>query len=163
MRYFRDGLALDGITNQSFNSKLDMLRYSLTSRSFSFGQYINIFQFIAEDVRRIIIKYFLKSYEYPLKVVIPQLFDPENKLSERDMVALISKKSEEFHRDMLSDAFLMQPLDNFIGRILTSLRTMEATLDHKLISDIMTYNSDMLISPFWRSTPKIDNQVFIRV
>ena len=161
LRYFRDGLALDGITNQSFNSKLDMLRYSLTSRSFSFGQYINIFQFIAEDVRRIIIKYFLKSYEYPLKVVIPQLFDPENKLSERDTVALISKKSEEFHRDMLSDAFLMQPLDNFIGRILNSLRTMEATLDHKLISDIMTYNSDMLISPFWRSTPKIDNQVFI--
>ena len=161
LRYFRDGLALDGITNQSFNSKLDMLRYSLTSRSFSFGQYINIFQFIAEDVRRIIIKYFLKSYEYPLKVVIPQLFDPENKLSERDMVSLISKKSEEFHRDMLSDAFLMQPLDNFIGRILTSLRTMEASLNPKLISDIMTYNSDMLISPFWISTPKIDNQVFI--
>ena len=161
LRYFRDGLALDGITNQSFNSKLDMLRYSLTSRSFSFGQYINIFQFIAEDVRRIIIKYFLKSYEYPLKVVIPQLFDPENKLSERETVALISKKSEEFHRDMLSDAFLMQPLDNFIGRILTSLRTMEAQLNPKLISDIMTYNSDMLISPFWKSTPKIDNQVFI--
>ena len=161
LRYFRDGLALDGITNQSFNSKLDMLRYSLTSRSFSFGQYINIFQFIAEDVRRIIIKYFLKSYEYPLKVVIPQLFDPENKLSERDMVSLISKKSEEFHRDMLSDAFLMQPLDNFIGRILTSLRTMEASLDPKLISDIMTYNSEMLISPFWTPTPKMDNQVFI--
>jgi len=161
LRYFRDGLALDGITNQSFNSKLDMLRYSLTSRSFSFGQYINIFQFIAEDVRRIIIKYFLKSYEYPLKVVIPQLFDPEGKLNERETAALISKKSEEFHRDMLSDAFLMQPLDNFIGRILTSLRTMEATLDPKLISDIMTYNSEMLISPFWTPTPKMDNQVFI--
>lgn len=161
LSYFRDGLALDGITNQSFNSKLDMLRYSLTSRSFSFGQYINIFQFIAEDVRRIIIKYFLKSYEYPLKVVIPQLFDPEGKLGERDTVALISKKSEEFHRDMLSDAFLMQPLDSFIGRILTSLRTMKSSLDPKLISDIMTYNSEMLISPFWTSTPKMDNQVFI--
>ena len=73
LEYFRNGLELDGITNQSFNSKLDMLRYSLTSRSFSFGQYINIFQFIAEDVRRIIIKYFLKSYEYPLKIVIPQM------------------------------------------------------------------------------------------
>jgi pyruvate,orthophosphate dikinase len=74
---------------------------------------------------------------------------------------MITKKSEEFHRDMLSDAFLMQPLDNFIGRILNSLRTMESTLDPKLIGDIMTYNSDMLISPFWLSTPKIDNQVFI--
>ena len=161
LEYFRNGLELDGITNQSFNSKLDMLRYSLTSRSFSFGQYINIFQFIAEDVRRIIIKYFLKSYEYPLKIVIPQLFDAEGKLNERETAALISKKSEEFHRDLLSDAFLMQPLDNFIGRILNSLRTMEATLDPKLISDIMTYNSEMLISPFWEKTPKMDNQVFI--
>jgi len=161
LRYFRDGLALDGITNQSFNSKLDMLRYSLMSRSFSFGQYINIFQFIAEDVRRIIIKYFLKSYEYPLKIVIPQVFDPEGKLSERETIDLISRKSEEFHRSMLSDAFLMQPLDNFIGRILNSLRTMESSLDFKLISDIMTYNSEMLISPFWEPTPKIDNQVFI--
>ena len=161
LEYFRNGLELDGVTNQSFNSKLDMLRYSLTSRSFSFGQYINIFQFIAEDVRRIIIKYFLKSYEYPLKIVIPQLFDPEGKLNERETAALISKKSEEFHRDLLSDAFLMQPLDNFIGRILNSLRTMEATLNEKLISDIMTYNSEMLISPFWKATPKMDNQVFI--
>ena len=161
LEYFRNGLELDGITNQSFNSKLDMLRYSLTSRSFSFGQYINIFQFIAEDVRRITIKYFLKSYEYPLKIVIPQLFDPEGKLSERETAALISKKSEEFHRDLLSDAFLMQPLDNFIGRILNSLRTMEATLDPKLISDIMTYNSEMLICPFWEVTPMMDNQVFI--
>ncbi len=161
LEYFREGLELDGITNQSFNSKLDMLRYSLTSRSFSFGQYINIFQFIAEDVRRIIIKYFLKSYEYPLKIVIPQLFDPDKKLNERETVALISKKSEEFHRDLLSDAFLMQPLDNFIGRILNSLRTMESTLNPKLISDIMTYNSEMLVSPFWEETPQMDNQVFI--
>lgn len=161
LEYFREGLELDGITNQSFNSKLDMLRYSLTSRSFSFGQYINIFQFIAEDVRRIIIKYFLKSYEYPLKIVIPQLFDPKGEYSERETAALINKKSEEFHRDMLSDAFLMQPLDNFIGRIFNSFRTMEATLDPKLISDIMTYNSEMLVSPFWEKTPKMDNQVFI--
>ena len=161
LEYFRNGLELDGITNQSLNSKLDMLRYSLTSRSFSFAQYINIFQFIAEDVRRIIIKYFLKSYEYPLKMVIPQLFDPEGKLSEREMASLITRKSEEFHRDLLSDAFLMQPLDNFIARILKSLRTMENTLNPKLISDIMTYNSEMLISPFWKRTPKMDNQVFI--
>ena len=161
LEYFREGLELDGITNQSFNSKLDMLRYSLTSRSFSFGQYINIFQFIAEDVRRIIIKYFLKSYEYPLKIVIPQLFDPDKKLNERETVFFFFFFFFLFHSDLLSDAFLMQPLDNFIGRILNSLRTMESTLNPKLISDIMTYNSEMLVSPFWEETPQMDNQVFI--
>jgi pyruvate,orthophosphate dikinase len=89
------------------------------------------------------------------------LFDPEGKLDERETAALVSKKSEEFHRDLLSDAFLMQPLDNFIARILKSLRGMAADLDEKLICDIMSYNSDMLISPFWKATPKMDNQVFI--
>ncbi len=161
LEYFREGLELDGITNQGLNAKLQMLKYSLTSRSFSFDQYINIFGFISEDVRRIVINYFLKSYEYPLKVVVPQIFDPEGKLDERETAALISKKSEEFHRDLLSDAFLMQPLDNFIARILKSLRGMAADLDQKLINDIMTYNSEMLISPFWKATPKMDNQVFI--
>ena len=161
LEYFREGLELDGITNQGLNSKLKMLKYSLTSRSFSFDQYINIFQFISEDVKRIVISYFLKSYEYPLKVVVPQLFDPEGKLDERETAALVSRKSEEFHRDLLSDAFLMQPLDNFIARILKSLRGMAADLDEKLIRDIMSYNSEMLISPFWEATPKMDNQVFI--
>ncbi len=161
LEYFREGLELDGITNQGLNSKLKMLKYALTSRSFSFDQYINIFQFISEDVKRIVISYFLKSYEYPLKVIVPQLFDPEGQLDERETVALINRKSEEFHRDLLSDAFLMQPLDNFIARILKSLRGMASDLDEKLISDIMSYNSEMLISPFWEATPKMDNQVFI--
>lgn len=159
--YFREGLELDGITNQSFTSNLQMLRYSLTSRSFSFDQYINIFQFLAEDVKRIIIKYFLKSYEYPLKVIVPQMFDPEGKLPEKESQKLLSRKSEEFHRDVIAEAFLVQPLDNFISRILLSLRTMSGSLHSSLISDIMSYNSELVISPLDEFTPKMDNQVFL--
>lgn len=161
LEYFREGLELDGITNQSFNSNLQMLRYSLTSRSFSFDQYINIFQFIAQDVKRIIIKYFLKSYEYPLKVVIPQMFDPEGKLNEKEMLQLIGRKSEEFHRDVIAEAFLVQPLDNFITRIMQSLRSMADRLNSNLIADIMSYNSEMVISPLDERSPTMDNQVFL--
>ncbi|KAF0130204.1 MAG: pyruvate orthophosphate dikinase [Bacteroidetes bacterium] len=159
--YFREGLELDGITNQSFNSNLQMLKYSLTSRSFSFDQYINIFQFIAQDIRRIIIKHFLKSYEYPLKVVVPQLFDPSQTLSEKEMNQLLVKKSEEFHRDVIAEAFLVQPLDNFISKILYSLGNMSDKLDKNLINDIMTYNNELVISPLDERTPKMDNQVFL--
>jgi pyruvate,orthophosphate dikinase len=161
LEYFREGLELDGITNQSLNSNLQMLRYSLTSRSFSFDQYINIFQFLAEDVKRLIIKYFLKSYEYPLKIVIPQIFDTHQQLTEKENFKLISKKSEEFHRDVISEAFLVQPFDNFITRILQSLRSMSDRLDANLISDIMSYNADLVISPLTERTPKLDNQVFL--
>ncbi|MCK9449735.1 MAG: PEP-utilizing enzyme [Bacteroidales bacterium] len=159
--YFREGLELDGISNQSFDSNLQMLRYSLTSRSFSFDQYINIFQFLAQDIRRTIIKYFLKSFEYPLKVVVPQLFDPKSKLAEKELVQLISRKSEEFHRDVIADAFLVQPLDNFVSRILQSLRSMADRLDKSLIDDIMSYNKELVVSSLGEKTEKMDNQVFL--
>ncbi len=161
LEFFREGLELDGITNQTFNSNLQMFRYSLTSRSFSFDQYINIFHFLAQDVKRIIIKYFLKSYEYPIKIIIPQLFDPENKLSDKESQQLVSRKSEEFHREVIAEAFLVQPLDNFVTRILQSLQSMSDRLDTKLIGDIMSYNSELVISALDDRTPKMDNQVFL--
>ncbi len=159
--FFREGLELDGITNQSFNSNLLMLKYSLRSQSLSFDQYINIFQFLAEDVKRTIIKYFLKSYEIPLRIVIPQLFDRENKLSPEEVVNLVNKVSETFYRDVIAEAFLMQPLDNFIARILESLRAMADNIKPSMIKEVMSYNSDLVIARLGRSNPQVDNQVFL--
>jgi len=159
--YFREGLELDGITNQSFNANLLMLKYSLQSQSFSFEQYINIFQFIAEDVKRIIVRYFLKTYEIPLQIVIPQLFDPQNKLTEKEKVNLVNKTSEQFYRDVIAEAFLMQPLDNFVTRILESLRKMTDSLPSHMINEVMSYNSDLIITRLRKPNPLVDNQVFL--
>ena len=161
LEYFRDGLELDGIYNQNFNSNLMMLKYSLTSRSFSLAQYINIFQFIADDIKKTIDKYFLKSYEYPLQIIIPKLFDPEGKLGEKELKQLLVRKSEEFFRDVISSAFLVQPLDNLISRVLNSLRYMADRHAPELISDIMSYNSDLVISSLNRETIRMDNQIFL--
>ncbi|HFB61608.1 MAG TPA: hypothetical protein ENJ69_01360, partial [Bacteroidetes bacterium] len=143
LNYFKEGLDLDGITNQSFNSNLLMLKYSLVSQSFSFDQYINIFQFVADNVKKTLIKYFLKTYEVPLKIVIPQLFDKEGKLSDKKRLELINKVSEEFYRDTIAEAFLMQPLDNFVLKILESLRDMADNLPPDMIKEVMSYNSDL--------------------
>lgn len=159
--YFREGLELDGITNQSFNSNLLMLKYSLQSQSFSFEQYINIFQFIAEDVKRIIVKHFLKTYEIPLQRVIPQLLDPDKNLTEKEKVNLVNKTSEKFYRDVIAEAFLMQPLDNFIGRILDSLRKMTDHLPSNMINEVMSYNSDLVITRLAKHNALLDNQVFL--
>ena len=161
LEYFREGLELDGINNQNFNSNLMMLKYSLTSRSFSLSQYINIFQFIADDIKKIIDKYFLKTYEYPLQVIIPQLFDPKGILPEKERKQLIVRKSEEFFRDVISSAFLIQPLDNLISQLLGSLHNMADRLPPELISDVMSYNSDLVISPLNRETIRMDNQIFL--
>ncbi|MBN2637628.1 MAG: hypothetical protein JXR65_00920 [Bacteroidales bacterium] len=159
--YFREGLELDGITNQSFNANLLMLKYSLVSQSFSFDQYINIFQFIADDVKKTLIKYFLKTYEVPLKIIVPQLFDKENRLTPKQKHDLINKNSEEFYRTIISEAFLMQPLDNFILKIVDSLRQMADNLPQEMIKEIMSYNSDLIIARLARPNPSLDNQVFL--
>jgi pyruvate,orthophosphate dikinase len=161
LEYFREGLELDGISSQGLNSNLQMLKYSLTSSSFSLDQYLNIFQFIADDVNKLVQKYFLSTYEYPLKMIIPQLFVKDKKLNDRDLKQLIHVKSEEFSRDVISSAFLVQPLDNLVGKILHSLQNMVDKLPHELISDIMSYNSDLVISPLHKETIRMDNQIFL--
>ncbi|MCK9618681.1 MAG: PEP-utilizing enzyme [Lentimicrobiaceae bacterium] len=161
LEYFREGLELDGISSQGFDSNLQMLRYSLTSQSFSLDQYLNIFQFIADDVSKIVKKYFLSSYEYPLKIVVPQLFVKDENISEKETKQLIHKKSEEFFRDVISSAFLVQPLDNLVQKILHSLQNMVDKLDKDLINDVMSYNSDLIISPLYERTVKMDNQIFL--
>ena len=159
--YFREGLALDGITNQSFNSNLLMLKYSLVSQSFSFNQYINIFQFVADNVKKTLVKYFLKTYEIPLQTIIPQIYDKENKLTEKEREAMIHRVSEEFYRDTIAEAFLMQPLDNFILKILESLRKMADNLPPEMIKEVMSYNSDLIIARLAKANPSLDNQVFL--
>jgi pyruvate,orthophosphate dikinase len=161
LEYFREGMELDGIQSQGFNSNLQMLRYSLTSRSFSLDQYINIFMFIAEDVKRTISKYFLQSFEQPLQIVIQRLYDPEGKLDDKALLQLINRKSEEFFREIIASAFLIQPLDNLITKILNSLRNMVDNLPERLINDVMSYNSNLIISPLYEETVEMDNQVFL--
>ena len=161
LNYFKEGLDLDGITNQSFNSNLLMLKYSLVSQSFSFDQYINIFQFVADNVKKTLIKYFLKTYEFPLNIIIPQLFDKEHKKSKKKRHELINKLSEEFYRDAIAEAFLMQPLDNFVLKILESLRNMADNLPPGMIKEVMSYNSDLIIARLAHANPYLDNQVFL--
>lgn len=159
--YFREGLELDGITNQSFNSNLLMLKYSLRSQSLSFEQYINIFQFLAEDVKRTIIKYFLKSYEIPLRLVIPQLCNKKEHMSEEEEVNLVNEISEKFYRDVIAEAFLIQPLDIFVTKILESLRAMADNIKPSMIKEVMSYDSELVIARLGGANPKVDNQVFL--
>ena len=161
--YFREGLELDGITNQSFNSNLRMLKYSLRSQSFSFDQYINIFQFIAEDIKRTIERYFINTYEEPLNIVIPQILkakSTDGTLPEK-FIETSNKISEEFYRNALAEAFLIQPLDNFTAKILVSLRTMADNLEPHVIKKIMSYNSNLIITQLKTPNPIVDNQVFM--
>lgn len=158
---FRQGLELDGVSDQGFNSNLKMFRFSLNSASFSVGQYINILQFMLSSVREIISKYFLRVYDAQLRIIIPQLFPDEIKADAAQGKQFIVKKSEEFYREMLSSAFLVQMLDAFLVRILNSFRQMVDNYPEETIRSIMSYNTDLVISPLNRESAEMDNKIFL--
>ncbi len=161
LEFFKEGMALDGISNEGFNSNLQMFRYSLTSSTFSLGQYTNIFEFMAERIREIINEYFIRSYEYPLNVVVPQLFMKEPDLSSEEKNRILLQKTEEFNREMISNCFLLQKFDGFIAGILKTLHNMVDNFSPEIINSIMRYNPDLIVTPFNERSPKMDNKVFV--
>jgi pyruvate,orthophosphate dikinase len=161
LEHFNRGMELDGIKNPVFASNLMMFRYSLTSKSFSLSQYINIFQFIHQNIKEIINKYFFRVYDSLLKTILPQIFPEMKKMDEKSRSQFLHKKSEEFYRDILSSAYLLQTLDNFISITISTLREMNDNYAEDLINDIMSYDPELSISPLYEATEALDNQVFL--
>ena len=150
---FKRGLELDGMINQSFNSTLEMFRYSLTSTSVTLSQYKNIFSFLAQHIKELISEYFIRVYDEMINIVIPQVFD-----NSRETIA---KESEVFYRHILSSAFLVQELDQFIANSLNMINNMLDNYTVAHIHNMMTYNTDLAVSPLNLETLKMDNQVFL--
>ncbi len=155
LELFNMGLKLDGISNEAFESDLQMLRYSISSSNFSIDQYINIFSFLEENVKEIISEYFYRSFDRELHIIIPQL-DPDAAEG-----AAYQKKAEEFYRNMLSSAFLIQDLDNFVSRILVSLRNMKQLFKPELLIKVMNYDPDQVSTLLHKKDSRLDNQVFL--
>lgn len=160
IQMLREGMMLDGIYDQGFDSNLKMLQYSLNSGCFTIGQYINIFQFMEGSLNEIINNYFIQPYEHLLKIIIPQQFEvaEDNK---QEWKKVIAQKSEIFFRELLSSSFIIQQLDNFIGEILNNLRKQATLLSPEEAQNLMTYDQKLAISPLYKETSFMDNQVFL--
>lgn len=150
---FRKGLELDGVINHNFNSTLEMFRYSLTSTSVTLNQYMNIFRFLSQHISELIKEYFIRVYDETINVVIPQIFD--------DSKETIARESEVFYRDILSSAFLVQELDQFIANSLNMANNMLENYSEAHIHNMMSYNPDQAISPLNVEMLLTDNQVFL--
>lgn len=158
---FKEGLELDGINNQGLNSHLDMFKFGLASPSFSIDQYINIFQFMANDVKQIISEYFFDLFERPMTVIIPQVLESKGIALGKDQRKFYHIESEKFQRDNLSTAFLLQDLDNFITDTFSVLRSMIKNVSRKFIESMLTYDPDLTFSLLTQRTDKLDNPVFL--
>lgn len=157
---FQQGLELDGIQNRSFDTHLEMFKYSLNSTSFSLSQFINIFQFIAHDVGQIIRKYFFDSYEQPLSLIMPQVLPQLQATKSERSRERMQMEREKFLRDVLSSAFLLQALDQFITNLVGTLRSM--VYAGFITNDSpVAYERRLLFSRLDQDTPELDHPVFL--
>ncbi|HAS73019.1 MAG TPA: hypothetical protein DCS67_02615 [Clostridiales bacterium UBA8960] len=148
LELFKEGLALDGIVNETFNSRLTMFKYSLTSPSFSYDQYVNIFQFMARDVKQIIEEYFIDAFDGALRRILPNFPNP-------------MKAKEHFYKDHLFSAFLIGDLDHLITEIISVFDHMRENYSPEMIQNMMTYSPSNMVTALDVPTEALDNQVFL--
>lgn len=161
LELFREGLALDGIREEGFDANLKMLESSFSSASLSLDQYANILGFIEQSVKGIIEQHYLGLYDPALRLVVPRLRVGSPPLSEEDGREALHKASESFLRELISSAFLIQLLDNFVSDTVKALRSMADHLPRELIREVMTYDADLIVSPLCKRTPWMDNPIFL--
>ncbi|MBA7559024.1 hypothetical protein ES695_12215 [Candidatus Atribacteria bacterium 1244-E10-H5-B2] len=163
LELFKEGLKLNGISSENFNSNLEMLHYSFKTSTFSMDQFVNIFYFLTLNIKEIIENYYINPFNSLLKIIIPQYIKEVRKkdISETNQDYIIYKRSEEFYRDVISSAFLVQHLDNYISQILVTLRAMMEKLKPEVIHMLLKYDPKLLFSSFNQLTPKVDNQTFL--
>jgi len=163
LELFKEGLKLNGISNENFNSNLEMLHYSFKTSTFSMDQFVNIFYFLTLNIKEIIENYYISPFNAPLKIIISQYIKEkrEKEISKTNQDHIIYKMSEEFYRNVISSAFLVQHLDNYISRILVTLRAMMEKLKPEVIHMLLNYDPKLLFTSFNQLTSKVDNQTFL--
>jgi pyruvate,orthophosphate dikinase len=152
LRRFERALAADGVDSRALDANLTMLEGSFASRNFTFHQYQNVFQFLAQSVTELSSTSLL-SHEQILHAVLVN--DPrqcEARCMEVDAVA------EMVLREVLVSALGMQTLDRYLGAALRQMSMLHGRLDNHALTRMMNYDPERLVSPLHRPKPGTDDQ-----
>ncbi len=169
-----EGMALAGLVCEGLQAHIDMLRHSLQTSSFSLAQFVNLFEFMADNVKDLIRTEFLLPYEQDLNTVLHRLRDegllqaPEHpgegeagQAGERDEARLFHMTAESFYRSLLSEAFFVTELDNLVSETLERLRQVQGQLSPELARQVMSFDLETMMTHIEHSAPGLDNQVFL--
>ena len=156
-------LDIDGIATEGLVSKMRYITSALQIRQFSIDQYIDIFQFISKQIQNIIRDYYIDAHAQNLPIIIGQMTEEKGGEKDRSVQEIIYRHSENFIRSIISSAFVLQIFDNFINSIIRALgKEVEKFKDNKQILNlVMAYIPELTISPIYKKTKEIDNQVLI--
>ncbi|MBA4416514.1 MAG: hypothetical protein C0392_01180 [Syntrophus sp. (in: bacteria)] len=160
-------LDLEGITTEGLVAKMKYITSALQIKQFSVDQYVDIFQFISKGIRDIIKDYYINAHSGNLPIIIRQNSQKDGtaaiaSLGQEDQ-EVVYQASENFCRSVISSAFGLQVLDNFINAIIRTLNAeLEKFKDNKQILNlVMAYMPELTISTIYKKNKQTDNQILI--
>jgi pyruvate,orthophosphate dikinase len=143
---FDRALRLDGMASAEFECQLEFLGDSLVIRGFTLTQYVDIFKGFVQAVRNVINDCFHNVHganlnrilaQLPAEALQPKYLPPE--LVE-DRERLQHRVSEIFFRDQIAVCLGLQPLDRFLGRILSTLFQQAERLPKENMHQLLLYD-----------------------
>ena len=152
IRQFERALAADGVDSHSLAENLSLLESSFSSRSFTFHQYHNVFQFIVGSVTELS-RTSILSHDQVLYTVLEH--DPRQCEARR---LPLDATAEIVLREVLVTALGMQALDRYVAMALRQISTLEGRLSNRGLTRMMNYDPERLVSPIHQAKPETDDQ-----
>ncbi len=160
-------LEIEGISTEGLAAKVKYVTHALPVKQFSTDQYIDIFRFISKDIQDIVHNYYIDAHSFNLPVIIGQVYqqdtEADKKSEQKKYEKSVYQHSENFIRGMISSAFGLQVLDNFVNAVIKTLNSeSEKFKDNKQILNVlMAYNPELTVASFYRKNKRLDNQIFL--
>jgi pyruvate,orthophosphate dikinase len=152
IRRFERALAADGVYSSNLAANLLLLESSLSSRSFTFHQYRNVFQFIVGSVTELS-RTSILSHDQVLRTVL----EHDARQCETRCLSL-DATAEMVLREVLVAALGMQALDRYVAAALRQISTLAGRLSNRALTRMMNYDPERLVSPIHQAKPETDDQ-----
>jgi pyruvate,orthophosphate dikinase len=152
LRRFERALAVDGVDSRALDANLDMLEASFSLRNFTFRQYQNVFQFLANSVTELSSTSVL-SHEQVLHAVLVN--DPRQ-CEARGLS--IDAVAELVLREVLVSGLGLQALDRYMAAALRRISMLNGRLDSRGLTRMMNYDPERLVSPIHKPKRATDDQ-----
>ena len=153
LRRFERALAVDGVDSRALGANLAMLEATFASRNFTFRQYQNVFQFLANNVTELSSTSVLSHEQVLLSVLVNDPRQCEARGLPVDAVA------EMVLRDVLVSGLGLQSLDRYVSAALRQISMLNGRLDERGLTRMMNYDPERLVSPLHRAKPGTDDQM----
>ena len=167
LRVFSRALQIDGISSRRLDTYINMLASSISIKRFSYTQHLDIMRGLSEGVKDIIYAYYTNIHQNNLCIIIPEI-GRDNLLTkyrsswdDKNIPENVLRISEIFFRDLIARTFGLQHLDNFIGKIISTLEAQQDLLDEDTLDLLMTYNPEMAVTLLHDKAPDTSNLILL--